>query len=70
VRILGGYWSERGKTLGAATHQAIGFAGMNGWDALGIADPVEWVRAVHQQDLSRLDAYWHGTEEASEEDSL
>ena len=43
---------------------------MNGWDALGIDDPVEWVRAVRQQDLSRLDAYWHGTEEASEEDSV
>jgi hypothetical protein len=42
---------------------------MNGWDALGKDDPVEWVKAVRQQDLSRLDAYWNGTEEDSEEDS-
>ncbi len=35
---------------------------MNGWDALGMDDPVEWVKAVRQQDLSRLDAYWNGTE--------
>ena len=31
---------------------------MSDWTALGIEDPVEWVRAVRQQDLSRLDAYW------------
>jgi hypothetical protein len=42
---------------------------MNGWDALGIDDPVEWVKAVRQQDLSRLDSYWNGTEEDSEEAS-
>ena len=36
---------------------------MNGWDALGTDDPVEWVKAVRQQELSRLDAYWDGTEE-------
>jgi len=39
---------------------------MNAWDALGIDDPVEWVKAVRRQDLSRLDAYWNGTEEDSE----
>jgi hypothetical protein len=43
---------------------------MNGWDALGTDDPVEWVKAVRQQELSRLDAYWNGTEEDSEEDSM
>jgi hypothetical protein len=43
---------------------------MNGWDSLGIDDPIEWVRAVRQQDFSRLDAYWNGTEEDSEEDSV
>jgi hypothetical protein len=43
---------------------------MNGWDALEMDDPVEWVKAVRQQDLSRLDAYWNGTEEDSEEDSV
>ena len=31
---------------------------MSDWIALGIEDPVEWVKAVRQQDLSRLDAYW------------
>ena len=42
---------------------------MNGWDALGIDDPVEWVKAVRKQDLSRLDSYWNGTNEDSEEAS-
>ena len=36
---------------------------MSDWTALGIEDPIEWVKAVRQQDLSRLDAYWNGTEE-------
>ena len=36
---------------------------MSDWKALGMEDPVEWVKAVRQQDLSRLDAYWNGTEE-------
>jgi hypothetical protein len=35
---------------------------MNGWDALGMDDPIEWVQAVRQQGLSRLDAYWNGSE--------
>ena len=39
---------------------------MRDWEALGIDDPVEWVKAVRQQDLSRLDAYWNGTEEDGE----
>ena len=43
---------------------------MDGWDALGIDDPVEWVKAVRLQGLSCLDAYWNGTEEDSEEDSV
>jgi hypothetical protein len=36
---------------------------MSDWTALGIEDPIEWVKAVRQPDLSRLDAYWNGTEE-------
>jgi hypothetical protein len=36
---------------------------MSDWTALGIEDPIEWVKAVRQQDLSRLDAYWNGTED-------
>jgi hypothetical protein len=43
---------------------------MNGWDALEMDDPVEWVKAVRQQELSRLDAYWNGTEEDLEENSV
>jgi hypothetical protein len=39
---------------------------MSDWKALGMEDPVEWVKAVRQQDLSRLDAYWNGTEEDDE----
>jgi hypothetical protein len=39
---------------------------MNGWDALAINDPVEWVKAVRQRDLSRLESYWNGTEEDGE----
>jgi hypothetical protein len=39
---------------------------MSDWTALGIEDPIEWVKAVRQQDLSRLDAYWNGTEEDDE----
>ena len=35
---------------------------MSDWTALGIEDPIEWVKAVRQQDLSRLDTYWNGTE--------
>lgn len=35
---------------------------MRGWDAVGKDDPVEWVKAVRQKQLSRLDAYWNGTE--------
>ena len=36
---------------------------MSDWTALGTEDPIEWVKAVRQQDFSRLDAYWNGTEE-------
>jgi hypothetical protein len=43
---------------------------MNGWDVMGTDDPVEWVKAVRRQDLSRLEAYWNRTEEDSEEDSV
>ena len=39
---------------------------MSDWTALGMEGPVEWVKAVRQQDLSRLDAYWNGTEEDDE----
>jgi len=39
---------------------------MSDWTSLGIEDPVEWMKAVRQQDLSRLDAYWNGTEEDDE----
>jgi hypothetical protein len=35
---------------------------MSDWTALGIEDSIEWMKAVCQKDLSRLDAYWHGTE--------
>jgi len=35
---------------------------MSDWTALGIEDPIEWVKAVRQQDLSRLGTYWNGTE--------
>jgi hypothetical protein len=35
---------------------------MNGWDTLGVDDHVEWVKAARQQNLSRLDSYWNGTE--------
>jgi hypothetical protein len=43
---------------------------MHGWDAIEEDDPVEWVKAVRQQALSRLDAYWNGTEKDSEEDNV
>ena len=39
---------------------------MRDWTALGVEDPVEWVKAVRQQNLSRLEAYWSGTEENGE----
>ena len=39
---------------------------MSDWTALGIEDPAEWVEAVRQQDLSRLDTYWNGTEKSGE----
>jgi hypothetical protein len=39
---------------------------MHGWAALGMDDPVEWVKAVRQQNLSGLDAYWNGAEEDDE----
>ena len=35
---------------------------MSDWTALGMEDPVEWVKAVRQQNLSRLEAYWSGTD--------
>jgi hypothetical protein len=43
---------------------------MYGWDAIEKDDAIEWVKAVRQHDLSRLDAYWNGTEEDPEEDSV
>ena len=39
---------------------------MRDWTALGIEDPIEWVKAVRQQDLSRLDVYWNGSEDDDE----
>jgi hypothetical protein len=57
---------NEGKHWGQQLLKLLDSLDMHGWDALGIDDPVEWVEAVRQQNLSRLDAYWNGTEEDGE----
>ena len=54
------------KHWGHALLKLLDSLDMSDWTALGIEDPVEWVKTVRQQDVSRLEAYWNGTEEDGE----
>ena len=57
---------SEGKHWGQELLKLLDSLDMSDWTALGMKDPVEWVKAVRQQDLSRLGAYWNGTEEDDE----
>jgi hypothetical protein len=47
---------------GQALNRLVDALDLSDWKALEINDPVEWVKALRQQDESRLDPYWNDSQ--------
>jgi hypothetical protein len=44
---------------GQALNRLLAALDLRDWETVEIDDPVEWVKRLHRQDESRLDAYWN-----------
>ena len=48
---------------GQALNRLLDALDLSDWEALEIADPVEWVKALRRKDEARLNPYWDGPDD-------
>ncbi len=53
--------SSAEKHWGKQLNELIDSLDTSDWEALDIDDPVAWVKALREEDNSRLQSYWDGT---------